>query len=177
VKSSPSALTRNTWRQVTNSTWFSQAAAMVHRPYQCVKQQYWRGFAALWPFWSGISGARDESKTCPGRGSLGLGDGRPGTAWFRTHMNFWSVGQTGMTNEYVRVYARRDSTRLATSLVFIVHGRGGQLRDLAGWLEWLPSLTRERAGSPVPWRYPGAPPWIAADRIDLPAAHRAPSGP
>jgi hypothetical protein len=22
---------------------------MVHRPYQCVKQQYWRGFATSWP--------------------------------------------------------------------------------------------------------------------------------
>src|ERR1700691_6037150 len=64
----------DTRRQVTNSAWFPQAAAMVHRPYQCVKQQYWRGFAALWPFWPGISGARDEKQNCAGPGSFNPGE-------------------------------------------------------------------------------------------------------
>jgi hypothetical protein len=73
-----------------------------------------------------------KSKTAPDPALLTLGRWPSRTAWSKTHLDFWSLGQTGMTNEYGRVFAGRDSTRLAMSLMFIVHGRGGQLRDLAG---------------------------------------------
>jgi hypothetical protein len=112
---------------------------------------------------SRISGARDEEHKLR-RAWLfrPRGGGRPGRHDPELIWTFWSHGQTGMTNECI---CPARSTRLAMSLMFIVHDRGAQLPGCAGWFEWPRGLAQGPKGSPEPWRCPGAPPLIAKDRI------------